>query len=324
MSRSADQYGRVGVLMGGASSEREISLQSGNAIVQALDRQGFDVLPLDIVGDDHDKIALYLQDVNINVAFIALHGRLGEDGTIQSILEKENIPYTGSGVNASRLAFNKAITQNLFKKNNINIPPYVTLSKGSRIDSQAVIGALGVYPLIVKPACEGSSIGITVVAREDQLKAAVENAWHYDDTVLIEKYIQGRELTVGILGCNALPVVEVCPKNHFFDFESKYTQGASKYIVPAEISEDVAGELQRVALKAHQILGCEDLSRTDFMIDIDQRYYILEINTIPGFTATSLLPKAAEHYGVSFDQLCIQLTELAYDKKEKIKDITVH
>jgi len=324
MSRSADQYGRVGVLMGGVSSERAISLKSGNAIVKALDRQGLDVLSLDIVNDDHDKIARCLKNADINIAFIALHGRLGEDGVIQSILEKENIPYTGSGINASRLAYNKAITQNLFKKNNINIPSYVTLSKGNQIDAEAVVGALGVTPFIVKPACEGSSIGITLVAKEDELDAAVQSAWHYDDTVLIEKCIQGRELTVGILGTDALPVVEVYPKHHFFDFESKYTKGASEYIVPAEISESAAEELQSIALRAHQILGCEDFSRIDFMIDNDQRYYVLEINTIPGFTSTSLLPKAAAHYGLSFDQLCIQITELAYGKKEKIKDTTVH
>lgn len=323
MSRSVEQYGRVGVLMGGVSSEREISLKSGNAIVEALGRQGLDVFSLDIVDDDHGKIARYLQDANIDVAFIALHGRLGEDGAIQSILEKENILYTGSGVNASRLAFNKAATQNLLKKSNINIPSYVTLSRGGQIDIEAIIGALGACPLIVKPACEGSSIGITLVAGEDHLEAAVQNAWHYDDTVLIEKYIQGRELTVGILGTDTLPVVEVCPKNHFFDFESKYTKGASEYIVPAEIPEGVTEEIQRVALKTHQILGCEGFSRVDFMIDAGRRYYVLEINTIPGFTSTSLLPKAAEHYGLSFDQLCIQLMELAYGKKEKIKDITV-
>jgi len=323
MSRPVDQYGRVGVLMGGVSSERAISLKSGNAVVEALDRQGLDVLSMDIVDDDHNKIALCLRNANINIAFIALHGRLGEDGGIQSILENENIPYTGSGVSASRLAFDKVITQNLLKKSNINIPSYVTLSKGNQVDSGAILGAIGTYPLIVKPACEGSSIGITLVAKEDELDAAVQNAWRYDDTVLIEKCIQGRELTVGILGSDTLPVVEVFPKNHFFDFESKYKKGASKYIVPAEIAEGFTGELQHVALKAHQILGCEDFSRVDFMIDIDQKYYVLEINTIPGFTSTSLLPKAAAYYGLSFDQLCIQLTELAYGKKEKIKDTTI-
>jgi len=323
MSAFADQLGRVGVLMGGVSSEREISLKSGKAIIGAFNRQGFDVLPLDIVDGDSDKIACTLLEANINFAFIALHGQLGEDGVIQSILEKVNIPYTGSGVDSSRLAFNKAITQNLFKKNNINIPPYVTLSKGDQFDVEAVTDALGVCPLIVKPACEGSSIGITLVKKEGELDEALQCAWRYDDMVLVEKYIQGRELTVSILGHEALPVVEICPKHSFFNFEATYTKEETEYIVPAKITDDKTRELQQVALKAHKTLGCEDFSRVDFMIDTDQKHYVLEVNTIPGFTSTSLLPKAAENYGLSFDQLCIKLTEMAYGKKEKIKDTTV-
>jgi len=323
MNKSANPLGRVGVLMGGVSSEREISLMSGKAIVDALDRQGCDVLPLDIVDGNNDKIFTHLQEANMDVAFIALHGQLGEDGIIQSILEKANIPYTGSGVDASRLAFNKVITQNLFKKNNISIPAYVTLSKGDQLDVRVVMDALGAFPLIVKPACEGSSIGITLVEKEDELDEAVQNAWLYDNTALIEKYIQGREVTVGILGQDALPVVEICPKHSFFNFKAKYTKGETEYIVPAKITDNMTRELQRVALKAHQILGCADFSRVDFMIDTDQKHYVLEINTIPGFTSMSLLPKAAMNYGLNFDQLCIQLTELAYGKKEKINNTTI-
>ena len=323
MSKWVDQCGRVGVLMGGTSSERDISLQSGKAIVSALDRQGFDVFPLDIVDSDQDKIALHLRESNMDVAFIALHGCLGEDGVIQFLLEKVGIPYTGSGIDANRCAFNKAITQNLFKKNNISIPSYVTLSKGDPLDVERVMSAVGVFPLIVKPACEGSSIGITLVEREDQLDDALRSAWNYDPVVLIEKYIQGRELTVGILGADALPVVEICPKASFFNFEAKYTKGKTEYIVPAQIPDDMTQELQRVALYAHQLLGCADFSRVDFMVDADQKHYVLEINTIPGFTLTSLLPKAALAYGLTFDQLCFQLTEFAYGKKEKVKNITV-
>jgi len=323
MSTFADQIGRIGVLMGGISSERDISLKSGNAIIEALDRQGFKVLPLDIIDGDSNKITLALQEANIDVAFIALHGQLGEDGSIQSILERVNIPYTGSGVDSSRLAFNKAITQNYFKKNNISIPSYVTLSNRDQINVGAVTDTLGAYPLIVKPACEGSSIGITLVKKESELNEALLCAWRYDDIVLIEKYIQGRELTVSILGYDALPVVEICPKHDFFNFEAKYTKGEADYIVPAKIADELTRELQQVALKAHEILGCEDFSRVDFMIDVNQKHYVLEINTIPGFTSTSLLPKAAENYGLSFDQLCIKLTEMAYGKKKKIKDTTV-
>jgi len=323
MNAFADQCGRVGVLMGGVSSEREISLKSGRAIIEALDRQGFDVLPLDIVDGDSDKIVLILQEADMDIAFIALHGQLGEDGSIQSILEKMNIPYTGSGVDSNRLAFNKAITQNLFKKNNINIPSYVTLSKGDQFDVGAVTDALGACPIIVKPACEGSSFGITLVKKEGELNEALLCAWRYDDFALIEKYIQGRELTVGILDHDALPVVEICPKHNFFNYKAKYTEGETEYIVPAEITDSMTRELKQVALKAHKILGCEDFSRVDFMIDADQKHYVLELNTIPGFTSMSLLPKAAVSYGLSFDQLCIKLVEMAYGKKEKIKDTTV-
>jgi len=323
VSIDVEQIGRIGVLMGGVSSEREISLRSGKAIIESLNRQGFDVLSLDITDDDNDKIACILQEADIDVAFIALHGQLGEDGLIQSILEKVNIPYTGSGVDSSRLAFNKVITQNLLKKNNLNIPLYVTLSKGNAFDIKALIGALGACPLIIKPACEGSSIGITLVKNEGELNAALLCAWRYDDDALIEKYIQGQELTVGILDQDALPVVEICPKHNFFDYEAKYTNGKTEYIVPANISDDLTKELQEVALKAHKILGCKDFSRVDFMIDTDQKYYVLEVNTIPGFTSTSLLPKAAANYGLSFDQLCIRLTEMAYGKKEKNKNTSV-
>jgi len=323
MNTFADQFRRVGVLMGGVSSEREISLKSGKAIIEAFNRQGFDVLPLDIVNDNRDKIARTLLEAGMDVAFIALHGQLGEDGMIQSILEKVNIPYTGSGVDSSRLAFNKAITQNYFKKNDISVPSYVTLTKGGQFDAGAVTEALGACPLIVKPACEGSSIGITLVKKEGELNEALLCAWRYDDIVLIEKYIQGRELTVSILGHDALPVVEICPKHNFFNFKAKYTKGETEYIVPAKITDDMTRELQQVALKAHKICGCEDFSRVDFMIDTDQKHYVLEINTIPGFTSTSLLPMAAANYGLSFDQLCIKLTEMAYGKKKKIKDTTV-
>lgn len=319
MSETAKQFGRVGVLMGGVSSEREISLKSGQAIVEALLRQGCQAVSLDIVDDEEERILSLLRESGIDVAFIALHGRLGEDGTIQSILEKANIPYTGSGVDASRLAINKVLAQNIFKKNGISIPSYVTLTKGDRFDVGAVVEKLKGYPVVVKPACEGSSIGISLANAKEELKDAVGYAWQYGDVVLLEQYIEGRELTVGIIGQEALPVVEIRPKCKFFDFEAKYTKGMTDYIVPAEIPKDVSERLQLVALRAHEALGCADLSRVDFMLDADLAYYILEVNTIPGFTATSLLPKAAQQQGISFDQLCFKLTKVAYGKKKENK-----
>ena len=323
MNESSGQFGRVGVLMGGVSSEREISLKSGKAIAEALLRQGCDVIALDIVDAEHRKISSLIEGSDIDVAFIALHGQLGEDGTIQAILEKMNIPYTGSGVEASRLAINKALAQNLFKKNGINVPSYVTLFRDDDLCAEAVVEKLSGFPIVVKPACEGSSIGISVAETLEELKRAVECAREYDSTILLEQYIQGKELTVGIIGQETLPVVEICPKHRFFDYEAKYTKGMTDYIVPAEISEDVSSGLQRTALKVHQVLGCTDFSRVDFMLRGDQAYYVLEVNTIPGFTSTSLLPMAAQYQGISFDQLCFKLMELAYGKKKEIKDATL-
>lgn len=320
MTYTTKQFGRVGVLMGGISSEREISLRSGKAVAQALSRQGCDVVPLDISGGESDKILSLLQGANIDVAFIALHGRLGEDGGIQAILGSAGIPYTGSGVDASRLAIDKALAQPLFKKNGISVPSHVIVSKDSPLSVDAMVTELGIFPFVVKPACEGSSIGINLAHTHEELQRALREAWRYGDTVLVERYIEGRELTVGILEEEALPVVEIRPKCRFFDFEAKYTKGMADYFVPAGIPEDAALEIRGAALQAHRLLGCVDFSRVDFMLDARQAYYLLEVNTIPGFTSTSLLPKAAGRRGMSFDQLCLKLVELAYGKKEDLKE----
>ncbi|MCK5081423.1 MAG: D-alanine--D-alanine ligase [Candidatus Omnitrophica bacterium] len=324
MDTSREQFGRVGVLMGGVSSEREISLKSGKAITEALLRQGCDIIALDILDGEYKKIRSVIEEAGIDAAFIALHGHLGEDGTIQSILEEMSIPYTGSGIEASRLAIDKALAQNLFKKNNINVPSYVTLSRDDQLDIDAVVRQLGGFPVVVKPACEGSSIGIHLAMTPQELRSAITCAREFGPKVLLERYIEGKELTVGILGQEALPVVEICPKRKFFDYEAKYTKGMTDYIVPAGIPEDVSRDLKRTALCAHHVLGCADFSRVDFILDRDQAHYVLEVNTIPGFTSMSLLPKAAFAQGISFDQLCFQLMELAHGKKKEIKDTTLH
>ena len=324
MNESGRQFGRVGVLMGGVSSEREVSLKSGKAVTEALLRRGCDVIALDIIDGEYKKIRSLIEEAGIDAAFIALHGQLGEDGGIQSILEKINIPYTGSGIEASRLAINKALAQDLFKKNGINVPSYVALSGDDELRIDAVVKQLGGFPIVVKPAREGSSIGINLTTTSEELKRAIGCAREYGPTVLLEQYIEGRELTVGILGQEALPVVEICPKRGFFDYEAKYTKGMADYIVPAGIPEDVSRGLQRTALCAHQVLGCADFSRVDFMLGAGRAHYVLEVNTIPGFTSTSLLPKAALAQGISFDQLCFKLMEMAYGKKKEIKDTILH
>lgn len=322
MKNDREQWGRIGVLMGGYSSEREISLKSGRAIYEALKAQECDVIPVDIKEEDEEKILNLILESKIDLAFIALHGQLGEDGRIQSILEKAHIPYTGSGVKASRLALNKIESQNIFKKNDINVPAYVTLSRNNSVDLDAIIDELGDFPLVVKPSHEGSSIGITIVTQKEQWPKALDLAWSYASDILVERYIQGREVTVGILDQTALPVVEICPHREFFDFTAKYEKGVTDYIVPAPMPHNQTVVLQDLALKSHRILGCSDFSRVDFILDENWVPYVLEVNTIPGFTATSLLPKAAAEAGIPFDELVFRLTELAYGKKKEGKKIT--
>ncbi|HBR15349.1 MAG TPA: D-alanine--D-alanine ligase [Candidatus Omnitrophica bacterium] len=320
MKENKARWGRIGVLMGGYSSERPISLKSGNAVFSALRAEGCEVVALDILDREEEKITRTIVDARIDVAFIALHGHLGEDGTIQSILEKIGVPYTGSGPQANRLAINKVSTQNLFKQNAIATPRHVALSGTDEVRGKNIWKELQSLPVVVKPATEGSSIGVQLVIRQEEIGPAVEAARKYSDQVLIESYIQGREMTVGILDQRALPVIEIRPRNGFFDFSAKYQAGMTEYIVPAEIPEATAGVLQKTALQAFRLLGCSDMARVDFILTEDLTPYVLEVNTIPGFTATSLLPKAAKQIGLSFSELCFQLIELAYEKKKKPAD----
>lgn len=315
------QLGRIGVLMGGYSSEREISLKSGTAVAESLKRQGGEVVSIDITVKDKEKITSLVRSYDLDVAFIALHGRLGEDGTIQAILEEIGVPYTGSGVEASRLALDKVLAQDLFQKSGIQVPARISLYKQEAAHHAGLVQSIDFYPVVVKPAREGSSIGITLVRAPGALAEALNKAWKYDDKVLIEQYIQGKELTVGILGDEALAPIEIRPKAEFFDFKAKYSSGATEYIVPAHLPQEVADNIRQTALAAHRALGCADLSRVDFILSENGAYYVLEVNTIPGFTSTSLLPKAARVMGIDFDRLCLHLAGLAYGKKKKIKNV---
>ena len=308
--------GRVGVLMGGCSSERPISLKSGKAIFESLKEYGCNVAAIDVNSDIDEEIAALIKNAKIDVAFIALHGRLGEDGRIQAILDAMRIPYPGSGVEASRVALNKILSQEIFNKNNIPVPDYIALRKGEAMDLNGIAKALKKFPVVVKPASEGSSIGITMVENMDGLQPAIEKAFQYDAQVLIECFIEGRELTVGILDEKPLPAIEIRPKSKFFDFEAKYQAGMTEYIVPAQLSRDVGAKVQAMGLQAHRALGCRNFSRVDIMLDKQNNPFVLEVNTIPGFTATSLLPKAAKVAGLDFTQLCLKLINLAYAKQK--------
>lgn len=317
MIKQLKKFGKIGVLMGGCSTEREISLKSGKAVYDSLHSQGLDVVALDIRDDDHAKIRNLLLEKEITLAFIALHGEVGEDGQIQSICEEIKIPYTGSDSKASRLAFNKVSTQQMLRDNRINVPGSVVFDQDEEINLLKVSGSLNTFPLVVKPSCEGSSIGVSVVKSADALLKAIEHAKSFGREILIEEFIEGRELTVGILEDRPLDVVEILTEGGFFDFNAKYESVQTKYQVPAELPVEVKHLMQETALKVHLLAGCRDLSRIDFILDNTFKPYVLEINTIPGFTQTSLLPKAALSAGIKFDQLCIILTELAYAKTKK-------
>ncbi len=312
----AGRFGTVGVIMGGCSSEREVSLRSGSAVVKALIESQCEVKALDLNTDKPDEIREWLRREKIDVAFLALHGRLGEDGVIQSILDQLDIPYNGCGPTASFAAFNKCVAQRLFEAKGVPTPKTYLVDGPEQLDLPAVERFLGGYPLVVKPACEGSSIGISIVDSRETLAGAAEKAFRCGREILVQEFIRGRELTVGILDQSPLPIVEVRTQNGFFDFTAKYQDQRTEYLVPAALPEDIASSVQAQALHAYRALGCEGFGRVDVMLDETDRAFVLEVNTIPGFTATSLLPKAARAAGIGFQQLCLKLIEMAYGKKK--------
>ena len=295
---------RIGVLMGGASSEREISLKSGEAVVSALKEEGYDVLPLDI-DDNLRDVQKRLEEAHISVAFIALHGRFGEDGTIQKLLDCLNIPHTGSGAKASSLALDKIASRKIFRNAGIAVPEYrVFTSKVSVEDDNFH------FPLVVKPSSQGSSIGLSIVENKEDLPLAIKLALSYEKRVIVEEYISGIEITVGIFDDMVLPVIQIAPKGRFYDYQAKYETGMSNYFIPAPLSRDEHLKAQETGLSAHRSLGCRTFSRVD-MIMSEGIPVVLEVNTIPGLTPSSLLPKAAKAAGISFNRLCVRLIELA-------------
>jgi D-alanine-D-alanine ligase len=295
---------RVAVLMGGESSEREISLRSGRAVARALLKKRIEVIPLDIARDNLEEA---IKGKDIDVAFIALHGKCGEDGTVQSLLEKLNIPYTGSGVEASRVAFDKALAKEIFLKEGIPTPDFYVLEKadGNRVGERYID-----MPLVVKPAREGSAIGISIVKKEEELHSAFLKAIKYDSKVLVERYVKGKEVTVGILNGTALPVVEIRSKHDFFDFEAKYTASLHKFIIPAPLEKKTYHRAQEISLKSHSVLGCSGFSRVDLILS-GGKPYVLEVNTVPGLTDVSLFPAAASAAGIDFPELCQKIIEIA-------------
>lgn len=303
----------IALLSGGISSEREVSISSGNQVYEALDHNKYDIIRYD---PKTDLPRLVMDAPKIDAALIILHGPFGEDGTVQGLLDLLEIPYQGSGVLGSALGMNKLASKYLYEKSGLLVPPYVVIGRNDILDADACVQRLGL-PLVVKPVGSGSSVGISIVKSKDLLNEAVDKAFEQDSMVLIEAHIDGIELTGGVIGndhLEALPLIEIVPSESFdfFDYEAKYTAGATNEICPARINDVMTQKAQESAKTAHKALFCKGYSRTDMILK-DQNIYVLETNTIPGMTATSLLPLAAGEAGIHFSQLLDKLIELSIE-----------
>jgi D-alanine-D-alanine ligase len=298
-------FGKVAVLLGGKSAEREVSLKSGGMVLNALRSRGVDALPFDPAERGLDALI----GERFERAFIALHGRFGEDGTVQGVLEWLGIPYTGSGVLASALAMDKLRAKLLWHAEGLPTPPYAVLTKDS--DLRTVARKLGV-PLMVKPASEGSSIGMSKVGSAAGLDEAYALAANYDHVVIAEKFIDGTELTAGILGDQVLPLIKIETPRDFYDYQAKYIADDTRYIVPCGLPAARERDMQALCLKAFRALGCRGWGRVDLMLNRQGRPFVLEVNTVPGMTDHSLVPKAARAVGMSYEDLCLRILEAAH------------
>ena len=296
------EFGKVAVLFGGKSAEREVSLKSGSRVLDALKRQGVDACAFDPAERKLDELEAF------DRAFIMLHGRYGEDGTIQGALELMGIPYTGSGVMASAVGMDKWRTKLLWRSVGLPVPEYVMLDSSS--DFAAVEKQLGL-PLFVKPACEGSSIGVTKVRQSGELRPAYAEAARHDALVIAERGVMGGEYTVAILGNEALPIIRIVPATDFYDYEAKYLRDDTRYLCPCGLSDAREQELRALALEAFRVLGCRGWGRVDFLMDEQGNAYFLEVNTSPGMTDHSLVPMAARAAGLSYEQLVLRVLSLA-------------
>ncbi len=302
---------RIAVLMGGCSAEREVSLHTGEQVACALEARSHTATRIDTA--DLGFIE-QLRTGGFDVVFICLHGRFGEDGTVQGLLEILGLPYVGSGVLASALAMDKVASKHIFTAAGLKTPASVALT-AMPADTADIVTELG-PKLVVKPVSEGSSVGMSIVHEPAEIVPALELAFRHDATVLVEAFVAGTEVTVGVLGNDdllALPTLEVVPEHEFYDYESKYVPGMSRHIIPARVSEAAREECQRIALEAHRALGCRGMSRADTIVTPDGEAYLLEVNTIPGMTSTSLLPDSARAAGIEFPELCDRLVALALE-----------
>ena len=304
---------RVALLAGGASDEREISLASGRGAGNALREAGFSVTELDPA---EKKDLQNLITGNYDVAFLCMHGKMGEDGTLQGFLEMIGLPYIGSGVWSSALAMDKAKSKLFYENAGIQTPVSVTLYSPDDMSVEDILSTVG-ESCVVKPATEGSALGVYIVKGADEVKDAIGKAFELDSEVLVETFVKGTALTIAVLGneqLEALPVIQIVPRNEFYDFESKYAPGGSQHLCPAPLNAEATEKVQTMAKAAHRALGCSGISRSDFIMDENGEFWILETNTLPGMTETSLLPDAARAAGIEFPELCTRLIELALEQ----------
>ena len=297
---NVSQFGKVAVLFGGESAEREVSLNSGKAVLEALQRQGVDAHAFDPKGQDVHLIA----EQNFDRVFIVLHGRGGEDGSLQGALNYMGIPFTGSGAQGSAFAMDKVRSKYLFLGGNIPTAPFVVVHKGDNFDYADILEKLN-NRVMVKPANEGSSIGMSEAHSAEELQRAIEFAFEYDEEVLIEQWITGREVTVSIINNEAFPVIEMRTPHEFYDYDAKYISGDTEYLCPAPIADELTAEIQQIAARAFKLVGAKSWGRVDIIIGDDGAINVLEVNTVPGMTETSLVPKAAAANGMNFDQLVL-------------------
>ena len=290
---------KVSVLMGGTSAERDVSLNTGNAVTNACLELGHETIPVEFNGD---YSSIFNDLKHSDIVFNALHGTVGEDGTIQSWLGENNIGYTGSGSYSSRLCMNKNESKKVVRKNNYLTPSWSTIHNNDAKITDEIIELID-FPCIVKPNAQGSTFGLSIVNDESELVEGIKLAGKYDGTILIEEYIIGREMTVGILGNEALPIVEIIPDHQLYDYECKYSPGMSQYLCPASIDPNKEKQIKEDSENIFKLLGCSGYGRLDYLLDESGRHFFLELNTLPGMTSTSLLPIAAEKSGRSFTEL---------------------
>lgn len=300
---------KIAVLLGGNSSEREISIKSGQAILESLLKSGFQAHPIDL----STYSIMQLEKENFDKAYIALHGKGGEDGSIQGVLEYLKIPYTGSGIMASSISINKFRTKLLWKSIGLPTVPDIYIEKKNKESSYSSeiqkILKLG-FPILVKPNNQGSSIGITLVSRIEEINNAIHTAFKYDENILIEKFIQGKEYTVSILDNQVLPSIHISTKHYFYDYNAKYKSLSTQYFCPSGLNIAQEKILKKIVVSAWNILGCTGCGRIDVILDQENKFWLLEANTIPGMTQRSLLPMSAKEFGISFDELVLLILKM--------------